>query len=173
MNGLRLITYGLAAVLLLGCGQQAPQRPSQRRGQAPKADSAQLALMEMNRRLTEAADEQVMRWAQAQEEPFALYAAGTWVHMINPGDAERPVVHDEECTVRMRIFHPKGTLYSDTQQTARAGKYEFPAAIDENITEWHHGAQLRLAAPWYAAYGIKGTDRIPPYQNVIIELDIR
>jgi FKBP-type peptidyl-prolyl cis-trans isomerase len=30
-----------------------------------------------------------------------------------------------------------------------------------------------MLVPWYAAYGIQGTDEIPPYENLIIEIDIK
>ncbi len=163
----------LLCAALAGCGRQAPQRPSQRMGEAPKADSAQLALLALNQQLTETADEQLHRLAQAQEENYALYENGTWVHIFEPGEADEPIREGEECTVHMRILSLEGQLYSDIEQTAHAGKYELPSAIDANITEWHHGAKVKLLAPWYAAYGIKGTDEIPPYENVMIELELK
>jgi hypothetical protein len=73
----------------------------------------------------------------------------------------------------MTVYSLSGKQYTDSDITVRIGKYELPAAVDENITEWHHGAHVRMFAPWYAAYGIQGTDYIPPYENVIIELNIR
>lgn len=173
MKSLRLIGYGLVALLLIGCGHQPPQRPSQRKGQAPRADSAHLALMGLNQQLTEAADGQLYHWVQQQTEPYALYERGTWAAVLRPGDSALPVQEGEECTLRMRIYSLAGHKYCDLESTVRVGKYELPAAIDGNITEWHHGAALKLAAPWYAAYGIKGTAEIPPYENVIIELEIR
>ena len=143
-------------------------------GQAPQADSTQLALLALNQQLTETADETVYRLAQAQEEPYALYENGTWVHLIDVGDATRGVpAEGEACTVHMRIYSLEGRLYSDIEQTARAGKYELPGAVDANIFEWNHGTKARLIAPWYAAYGIKGTDEIPPYENVIIEIELK
>ena len=163
----------LLALMLIGCGHQAPQRPSQRKGQTPQADSAHLALMEMNQQLTEAADGQLYQWVQHQPEAYALYERGTWGVVLRPGDSGQPVLEGEECTLHMRVYSLTGHKYCDRECTVRAGKYEMPAAIDENITEWHHGAALKIAAPWYAAYGIKGTAEIPPYENVIIELEIR
>ena len=163
----------LAAVLLIGCGHQAPQRPSQRKGQTPQADSTQLALMSLNQQLTEAADGQLYQWAQSQSEAYALYERGVWAIILDAGDSQRPVQAGEECTLHMRVYSLAEHKYCDLEHTARIGKYELPAAIDENITEWHHGAHIRMAAPWYAAYGIKGTADIPPYENVIIELEIR
>lgn len=160
------------AILLVGCGQQAPQRPSQRKGAAPQADSTALALMEMNQRLTEQADEQLLHLVQGQEPPYALYEHGTWARVLRTGDSQRPVKHGEACSVHMRVYSLSGTLYSDTQTTVPVGKYELPPAVDENITEWHHGARVELLAPWYAAFGIHGSEHVPPYENVQIELAI-
>ena len=56
------------AVLLTACTGQAPQRPSQRKGAAPEADSALIALMELNRRMTEAADEQLLQIGALEQE---------------------------------------------------------------------------------------------------------
>ena len=143
-------------------------------GQAPQADSTQLALLALNQQLTQTADETVYRLAQAQEEPYALYENGTWVYLMDVGDATHGVpAEGEECTVHMRIYSLEGRLYSDIEQTAHAGKYELPGAVDANIFEWNHGTKARLIAPWYAAYGIKGTDEIPPYENVIIEIELK
>lgn len=173
MKGRSIIIASLLTVLT-ACGGQAPQRPSQRKSAVPQADTAALALMEMNQQLAEAADEQLYRYAQAQPESYALYEQGTWVHMFDSGDAQRGTIQaGEECTLHLRISSLNGKLYSDAEQTARAGKYELPAAIDENITEWRHEAQMRLLAPWYAAYGIKGKGNIPPYENIVIDLEIR
>lgn len=164
----------MLALAMAACSPQAPQRPSRRMGQAPQADSAQLALLALNQQLAATADETLHRMAQAQEEPYALYENGTWVHLIDTGDDTRGVpAGGEECTVHMRIFSLEGQLYCDVEQTAHAGKYELPGAVDANIREWNHGTKARLLAPWYAAYGIKGTDVIPPYENVIIELELK
>jgi hypothetical protein len=164
---------GLVVLLLSGCGGKGPQRPSQRKGSAPQADTTVLGLMEMNQQLAETADAQLHRLAREQEESYALYEQGTWVHIYDKGDTERPIHYNEEYTVHMRVYSLKGTFYMDAEQTARAGKYELPAAIDENITDWHHGASMRMIVPWYAAYGNKGTAKVPPYENVIIDLEIR
>ena len=163
----------LLCAAMVGCGQQAPQRPSQRMGQAPKVDSAQIALLALNQQLTQTADEQLYQLAQAQEETYALYENGTWGLILEGGEANAAIREGEECTVHMRVLSLEGQLYSDIEQTVHAGKYELPSAIDANITEWHHGAKIRLLAPWYAAFGIKGTETIPPYENVIIELELR
>jgi len=169
-----LSLIAIVGLLMAGCQPQAPQRPSRRMGETPQVDSAQMALLALNQQLTTAADEELHRLVQTQEEDYALYENGTWVHLYDTGDtSQEPLREGEECTVHMRVLSLNGKLYSDTEQTARAGKFELPAAIDANLTEWHRGTKARLLAPWYAAYGIKGTDEIPPYENVIIELEVK
>ena len=160
-------------VLLAGCTNTAPQRPSQRKGEVPKADTTALALMEMNQQLAQAADDRLLHLAQSLPESYALYERGTWAYVIDKGNTDHPVLSGEECRLHMTVLSLSEKKYTDSDLTVRIGKYELPAAVDENITEWHHGAQVRILAPWYAAYGIKGTEHIPPYENVIIELNIR
>ena len=168
--GLRVI-IGMLLCLLISCGRQNPQRPSQRKGESVQTDTTQLTLLSMNQQLAESADEQLYRWVQTQTETYALYEHGTWGTILRAGEGD--ILPGEECSVHMRVYSLTGKPYYDVDQTAHVGKYELPNAIDANITEWHHGASLKIVAPWYAAYGIKGTAQIPPYENIIIELDIR
>ena len=167
----RFALTSLLALLLIACGRVDPQRPTQRKSATPAVDSTQLALMELNQRLTTAADDQLTQIAQ-QEGQYVLYERGTWVRTLEWGEGEK-VNPEEECTVHMRISSLDGKLYCDTEQTATVGKYELPAAIDENLPEWKHGARLLILAPWYSAYGMKGTEHIPPYENIRIELAIK
>ena len=172
MTAANYITYCLAAVLLVGCTAKGPQRPSQRKSQPVQVDSTALALLALNQQLTERADELLARLAQEQDEPYALYERGTWAHREAAGEGET-LREGEECTIHMRVLSLDGRLYLDAEQTAHVGKYELPAAIDANLTEWQHGDRWTLLAPWYAAFGIKGAGQVPPYENVRIELTIQ
>lgn len=167
-----IVHCSLFVLLFAACSQTAPQRPSQRKSEAPKPDSTQMALLALNQQLTEAADAQLAQIARSEELPFALYEHGTWAAIIAQGDGET-VQAKEECTLHIRTFSLSGQLYTDSEQSARIGAQTLPAAIEENITEWRHGAQIVLLAPWYAAYGIQGTEHIPPYENIRIELTIQ
>lgn len=168
-----LVVSGLM-VCLMACGPQAPQRPSQRKGEAPQPDSAALALLEMNKQLAEAADRQLAQLAQTQGEPYALYEADTWIAILDHGDtdAEHPKFGQEQ-TVHMRTYDLSGHLLLDSEGTYRIGAHELPQAVDANICELYPHAKARLLAPWYAAYGLQGTDYIPPYENVMIELELK
>lgn len=161
-------------VLAAGCGHKAPQIPSQRKSRPPEADRTQMALMQLNMELAKAADEELATLVQMQEETYALYTGNAWATIIERGDIDRPMpIMGEECIVHMKIYNLAGQLLEDSEATYCVGKLELPAAIDANIREWHHGAQIKMFAPWYTAYGIKGTETIPPYENVMIELELR
>ena len=162
------------ALVLVSCGQQSPQRPSQRKGEKPKADSAALALLELNQSLAIAADKQLTQLALAQEEQYALYEASTWMTILDKGDQERPVpTFNEFWTIHMRTYDLAGHLLLDSEGTYQIGKQELPLAVELNIRELHQGGKARLLAPWYAAYGLEGTAEIPPYENVIIEIELK
>jgi len=168
------IVLGGLMLLLAGCGHQAPQIPSQRKSNAPTVDSAQLALLQLNQQLAESADEAVWQAVQAQPESYALYEGNVWACILDAGDTDSPAPREgEEQVVRMRVSTLDGRLLEDSEGTYRIGKQELPKAIDANISEWHHGARVKIYAPWYAAFGITGTHAVPPYENVIIEIDIR
>lgn len=176
-------------ILIVGCsGSTGPQRPSQVKGKLAETfrqkseESKEMALLELNMQLHKAADESLRSIVQEEMRAksdaeggltYAMYEGGVWATIIERGDVERGAPKlGEECTARMRVMRLDGALYSDEELTAPVGKYEWPAAVDRNITEWNHGAKIRMYAPWYAAYGVAGKDPIPPYENVIIELDI-
>ena len=172
---LPLIVFAACFLFLLsGCRPQAPQIPSQRKGEAPKTDSAALALMELNRQLAQAADRQLVQLVQEQAEPYALYEAGTWMTILDRGDETSAApAYDEQWTVHMQIYDLSGRMLVDSEASYRIGRHELPEAVDENIGELRRGGKARLMAPWYAAYGLKGTENIPPYENVIIEIELK
>ena len=169
-----IVVFVLMVVMFVGCGHQAPQMPSQRKGQEPQVDSAALALLQLNQQLAETADRELTALAQEQDSAFALYEAGTWMRIMSKGDETTPTPQaNEEWTIRMRVYDLKMQLLEDSEASYRIGKKELPQAVEENIGELHHGAQARLLAPWYTAFGLRGTDRIPPYENVIIDIELR
>ncbi len=164
----------VVAALLVGCNGTAPQRPSQRKGQAPEADSTQLAAMELNMHLAKTADRTVMDAAMAQEEAYALYEGKVWMHIFDPGDTEHEQIQlGQSCTLHMRIYTLEKKMLVDTEGTYMLGKSELPMSIEWNLRELHHGAKVRMFVPWYTAYGRQGTEHIPPYENLIIDLEVR
>ncbi len=162
---------------MMGCRQQGAQRPSTRINgtrKAPEPDSTHLALMELNQQLALTADNELRQIIKEQKENYALYNNGTWVLIVDPGQTSMPMLKaDEECLLKMRISSLTGRLYQDREETIKIGKADLPIAIGANIYEWHRGVKVHMYAPWYAAYGVIGKDSIPPYENVIIDLELK
>ena len=172
MKGERYIV--ILAVVLAGCVQQGPQRPSQRMGQSPDPDSAALALLELNQQLAQAADEELYHIVQSLDEPYALYDSNVWMHIVEKGDEDSPTPRaNEQWVIHMRVYNLDGKLLEDSEGTYRILRRELPPGVDVNVLDLHHGAKARLYAPWYAAYGLQGTAQIPPYENVIIDIELK
>ena len=164
----------MVALLLIGCNSTAPQRPSQRKGQAPEADSTQLAAMELNMQLAKAADKAVMEAVQAQEESYALYESKAWIHIYDNGDDQRDKPQlGQACDLHMRVYTFDEQLLLDTEGNYILGKSELPSAVERNACELNHGDKARMYVPWYTAFGQQGTAFVPPYENVIIDIEIR
>lgn len=168
------LIIGCLMLSAVSCGRVTPQIPTQRKGSAPKTDSTQTGLLELNQQLTESADEQVRIEVEKDTIPYVLCEAGTWMTVMEAGDEMSAVPEENESwTLRLRVYDLEGQLLSDSEQPYLIGRHELPAAVDKNIRTLHHGSKARLIAPWYTAYGIAGTKEVPPYENVIIEIEIR
>lgn len=169
---IRVFVAVLSACVLAGCGGKGPQIPSQRKGQAPKEDSTTLAMMEMTMRMAEAADAELTRIASSQEDPYALYEANVWLYIQDRGDEELPSP-EQSCKLRMRTYSLDGQLLIDEEGTYHLHKNELPYGVESNIDELHPGGKARMYVPWYTAYGQQGTQHVPPYENVIIEIEVQ
>lgn len=173
---MRNVVFILCMLLLVACGKNSgPQRPSRWLGKTLWVDTTELNLMQLNQRLATEADAELMQYVQQQEESYALYRSSAWVHIIETGNIDRePYTYGQMCLLHMRIYavNKKKMLLSDVYQSFKVDPSQLPGAVVDVVRELHPGAQARIIAPWYAAYGMKGNAQIPPYQNVIIELTI-
>ena len=172
LKGKGLVVSGFLVLLMAGCGGKGPQIPSQRKGQAPAIDSAEMAVMELNMHLARTADNELTRIASSQDEPYAVYDVNVWMHIVDRGNEDLPSPTGT-CTLHMCTYTLDGKLLIDEEGTYRLGKNELPAGVEWNLDEMHPGGKAKLYVPWYVAYGQQGTDRIPPYENVFIEIELR
>lgn len=163
------------ALVLMSCGGPNPQRPSARlgKGASVEVDSTQLALLELNMRMAEAADKELMQLAQAREGEYAVYDANTWMRIDDPGDIEAETVRrGEHKTVAMQVYTMQDQLLLDSRREYILGQLELPIGVDMNLLHLHPGAKVRMLTPWYSAFGMQGNEFVPPYTNVIIDVEI-
>ena len=168
----KTVLIGLAALLLTGCGGKGPQIPSQRKGQAPEEDSVSIAMMKLNMQLAESADSELTKIVSALDEPYALYDANVWMWIIDRGNEDLPTP-SEHCELHMRTYTLEGKMLMDVEGTYALGKHELPGGVEWNLDELHPGGKARMYIPWYVAYGQQGNEHIPPYENVIIEIEVK
>ncbi len=173
-KGIGLVGAALVCSLLVACGKVAPQRPSQRSGEKPKEDSTTLALMEMNQRMAIEADKQVSAYAQEKEETYSLMdISNTWLFVLEKGEGDTAPKEGEQWEMHICTRTLQGKLLCDVEQTYAIGKGELLPCIDIATDELRHGERLIMVAPWYAAYGMHGNETVPPYTNVILEIEIK
>ena len=79
---------------------------------------------------------------------------------------------DETWRLHIKTYSLHGQLLLDTEQEYVIGRNELPMCIEMNISEWHRGTKVKIVAPWYAAYGMMGTEDVPAYENVLLEISI-
>lgn len=175
MSIIRKLCLLFSILLMVACGKQPPQTPSRWLGKEMQVDSTQLALLELNQKMVEAADTKLTQIAQAQEEPYALYEGNTWIYFLQRGDMNTPAPKDGDTLVVHMAVHSieNNQLLVDILHEYRVGKSELPPAIDNNISEFRKGCQARMLVPWYGAFGMQGTKEVPPYENVIIHIEIK
>ena len=123
-----------------------------------------------------AADEEVLRYVQGREdaERFAqMPFSNAWVRILDKGDEQSACPQkDETWRLRIKTYSLQEQLLLDTEREYRIGRSELPMSIEMNISEWHRGAEVVVAAPWYTAYGMMGTEDVPAYENVLMEISI-
>lgn len=173
----RVVSMLLVCFLLISCGGEGPQRPSQRSGQVKAEDSAAIALMEFNQRLAAAADDAVLRYVSERDDGkrFAqLPFSNAWERILCRGDEANGSPQKEELwTLHIQTYSLEGTLLLDSEQEYRIGRNELPMCVEFVINEWYHGTKVLMVSPWYAAYGMTGTSDIGAYENVLFEITVR
>lgn len=175
MTKLVPIALCLCALMLTACTERKPQQPSQWRGKEVKVDSAQLALLELNQKMVVTADDLLLQYVQTMTDTYAMYETNAWIYFIDRGDMDTPAPQSGDTwNIHLKVYSLEDQkLLIDCLRQYRIGKNELPKAIDSNISEFRIGTKARMLAPWYSAYGMQGTQQVPPYENVIIEIEIK
>lgn len=153
--------------MLMACGKTQPQRPTfKNRPQA--ADSTVVALVEVNQRMAADADSRLARYAT---EDYALQEEGYWVSGLH--DIETGFSDSTQVCVRMQVYDTEGNMYEDRHETFCVGKTGDMRVLDPVLRQLHSGDSVSILAPWYMAYGSLGSQVVPPYTNVRIELRVK
>ena len=70
--------------------------------------------------------------------------------------------------LHLQISELNGNLIADTKSSFVVGAGDLPLAVTRSLKMMGVGEQMKIIAPWYAAYGVEGTKIIKPYTNLLI-----
>ena len=166
-------TLGMA-LLVSGCGtKSSPQRPAQHGNELAERDSSMERMAQLNQRMVEEADHQVLVYVQADSvHQYARCSQGAWVTRTRKvTDSEHPRM-TEKVHVAMQIYTLGGELLQDIDGMYTIGNGEIPLGIEYALRELYRGESGIIVAPWHAAFGVDGTGNIAPYTNVRIDISI-
>lgn len=155
----------LASCLLLSCQRTKPQAPSRHSEQ----DSTKIAMLLLTQRIAEEADRELTGYVSHSEAEYVLDNTGFWYRYITRSDENR-LQKGEKTLIRAQVYAMDGKLLLDSQEEVTVGKKETISAIDAMLRMMRKGEECELLVPWYMAFGATGSQDIPPYTNVKIEL---
>lgn len=174
VNGLSVIAVFVIALAMSACSSQAPQHPSQRSGQSAEPDSATLAMVEMNQQLAAAADRELMSYMRNHPGRWFEQEDGSW---CEPDTIPLNYAYSPTRPIHLHLITRdlNDQLLSDVQGEYQLGKCQLPQAVENYITIHYPQSTIhfKALAPYYVAYGSQGTENIPPYTNVVIEVKVQ
>ena len=138
----------------------------------PVADSAALALMEMNFLMALDANQLLIDSVRASGLPYVLDNRNVWYYRLSPSEGRQiePGMHVEYSAVIRDLA--TGALLEDITEETEVGKRAVLDAIDIVLPYMRVGETFHLLAPFYNAYGRDGKDNVPPLTNVKILLTV-
>lgn len=161
----KLILLLLLCLIAVSCKKVAPQSPANR----PAEDTVGIAASILNMRLAEAADNQVTAWVKQADTTYTLEDFGYWYCIYRHTNGTE--IAEQQ---RVELFYTtttlEGELIEDCQTTIQVGRRETLWAIDNILPMMRDGEAVRIASPYYTAYGKDGNDRVAPLQNCIIDI---
>lgn len=154
---------------LVACGNQTgPQRPTYHSGDTTqRVDSALLIMMQLNEKMSEEADRQLLKHADG----YALWENGCWTKGWK--EPATPLQEGEKVQLHMLVYSLDSTLLEDITQTITIGRNDNMEMLDEFLPQLERGSQLSVLVPWYMGYGTTGNEHVAPYINLRVELNIQ
>lgn len=138
--------------------------------------------MEVNQRMVEQADAELLTIVDSLQETedaqFAQLACGAW--KMRRDEATREIAQHAETPqprehwlVAIRVYTLEGNLLQDIEGVYAIKHYDMPIAVEEAVEDMFEGETAIVYAPWYTAYGMKGTKIVKPYTNVRFEVTLK
>lgn len=166
----RLAYLLLCLLMLASCGQR-PQ--SVRHLHEPQQEDTVLeAQLRFNLHMADAADKLCIEMVRQDSSlQYALDEFGFWYTKSVAVDGEM-LQNGQEVELHLVLSELRGGVIADEQGVFVVGTSELPVAINRALKLMSIGEEMRIIAPWYAAYGIEGTTLVAPYTNLRILMNV-
>jgi hypothetical protein len=168
-NSILPLLLGSAAWVMVAC-QPTPQR-ARHLGKEQEVDSTLMAHMQLNMRLSDAADRACSAVAESDSLRYTMDDFGFWYTKTISNAGEELKV-GEEAVLHIQLNELNGSLIADTKSSFIVGAGDLPLAITRSSKMMSRGEQMKIISPWYTAYGVEGTNIIKPYTNLLITLTV-
>ena len=166
-KAIRLLVIGYGLWAMVGCTQQ-PQAV-RRLSDKQEVDSALMAQMTFNMQMADAADRECSQWVKQDSAQYAMDEFGFWYTKTQKRDNDT-LQEGEKVLIRIKMHELGGDMLADIEDYVTVGSSDWPLVITRSLKLMSRGEEMRIVAPWYAAYGAEGTTLIKPYSNIIITL---
>jgi len=156
-------------ILLISCNKQAPQLPSNK---GEVVDSNVVALLEINKELTNKEDSILKHFVEITNKDFKKQDIGFWYLIEQPTDGS--LLKDQElCKFSSKIISLDGKVLEEEVKQAVIGKKQLVTGLEEGLKLLRKGEKATFIIPWYLAYGMKGNEPlIPPYTSLVCEIEL-
>ena len=159
----------VCTLALTACHRTKPQSPANRSSKQP--DSVAIALVMMNQRLAEEADNEVLKYVQANEpDSFVMGSSGYWYRRTIKTDNQK-IEKTTQLDMHIVIYSIEGDMYLDSRESLKPDDPSLLFPVMETLTYMHLGESAELLIPWYAGYGNIGKANIPPYTNLRVTIE--
>lgn len=167
--GHRVLIVGIGLLAMVGCTQQ-PQQV-RRLSEKQEPDTALLAQLDFNQQMANAADKACKSWVENDAATYALDEFGFWYSKTITLNTDS-LKQGEQVLIRLQMAELNGQALADVEDIFTVGAGDLPLAVNRCLKQMGRGEEMRIIAPWYAAYGVEGTTAIKPYTNLVITLTI-
>ena len=133
-------------------------------------DSAMVAQIQFNMHMAEIADQVCIVAVKKEPRNYAMDEVGFWYTKIMSKGDNNLLQQGQEIILHVQIYQIDGTPLLDKKFNTTVGTNELPLAISRSLNMMRIGEQMQVITPWYAAYGIEGTNIIKPYSNLQITI---
>ncbi len=163
-----ILMIGSWLLFPMSCQRTKPQAPANRSRQV---DSTELAMALLTQQMVEGANTELARYVNTLDTAYTLDSRGYWYTKTRRTDGDT-IRKEQEALLRVVVHDLQGTLLTDSEVAIVVGKQALPAAIDAFLQQMCMGEKASLIVPWYAAYGATGTETIPAYENIRMEIEV-